>query len=512
MAKNRIEKKRKRKEADSESDEENQQNHDKKLKSKQTNRNINQIAKRNPVAWTMTFRRNFWTGTPPSAVISDELKLKRKELGILAKGSLHLCPHPVISFDDHSFPQSFHKVLQKSNIVTPTPIQMQCIPAILNGCNVLGISPTGSGKTLAYLLPMIPHLQHHMTHTISRSSTPSPLVLILVPTRELALQVVSSCKVLKSLYQMKSLAVYGGIDKKEQTEKLQDFPTTEIIVATPGRLLDLMSSNDLILDHVTYLVIDEADRMLALGFEEQLNTINGFIRPDRQTILFTATFPGKLRESSTKWMGEVNMTTDGAVGRAESEFQQTVIVRVNTMELKGRKQSNEVTTTTSTKTVTPTAASSTTEEKNAENNEVDEHPAGAHSVSEDQEFSSHEIPSVQSQSSRASLSLTLNPAIVQHVHVCASHKKPRLLLNYLIRIRQTERDHRVRQPEPMMIFCSKIKTINFLLKLLKKHNHTGVNILHGQLTQQNREIILNDFKAVGYFITLSSLHRSHLSL
>jgi ATP-dependent RNA helicase DDX5/DBP2 len=261
MARKKIEKKRKRKEDDSESDGENPQNQEKKVKSKQPNRNINQIAKRNPVAWSMAFRRTFWAGNPPSEVVSDDLKLQRKDLGILVKGSLHLCPHPVISFDDRSFPESFQKVLQKANILTPTPIQMQCIPAILNGCNVLGISPTGSGKTLAYLLPMIPHLQHHMAHTISRSSTPSPLVLILVPTRELALQVVSSCKILRSLYQMKSLAIYGGIDKRDQVEKLQDFPTTEIIVATPGRLLDLMSSNDLILDHVTYLVIDEADRI-----------------------------------------------------------------------------------------------------------------------------------------------------------------------------------------------------------------------------------------------------------
>lgn len=473
MAKKKNEKKRKRKDSVSDSEEEIIEKHDKKVKTKHVNRNITQIVKRNPAGWSVEFQRNFWGGSPPLSVISDELKRKRKLLGILVKGAVHLCPNPVESYDESSIPESFRKVLQKSHITIPTAIQMQCIPAILHGCNVLGISPTGSGKTLAYLLPLIPHVQHQMTR-VSSSRVASPIALVIVPTRELVLQVVSTCKVFNSLFHIKSLAVYGGLEKNSQVEKLRDFPTTEIIVATPGRLLDLMSSNDLVLDRVTYLVLDEADRMLALGFEEQLNSINEAIRPDRQTILFTATFPGKLRESSIKWMGEFDSINGECRGRSEAEFRQTVIVRVNTMELNTSNQASSIVS-------APLHVQASAL--------LDENPSSEVVIlqSEDTTPSSVTGPS---------LSLTLNPAIVQHVHVCASHKKPRLLLSYLNRIRQSEKESKLRQPEPMMIFSSKIKTINFLLKLLKKHNHTGINILHGQLAQQNRETILNDFKAV----------------
>jgi superfamily II DNA/RNA helicase len=503
MAKKRIEKKRRREETDSENEEDIRKSNEKKIKTKQISRNnISQIPKRTPSVWSTNFQKNFWSSSTIAVpIISDELKLQRKSLGILVKGALASCPPPVISFDHPSYPDSFKKILSKANITTPTPIQMQCLPAILNGCNVLGISPTGSGKTFGYLLPMLPHVHHQMTRRQQSpsSSLASPIALILVPTRELALQVVASCKLFKSIYQMRSLAIYGGLEKKTQVEKLSDHPTTEIIVATPGRLLDLLSSGDLVLDRVTYLVIDEADRMLALGFEEQLNAINECIRPDRQTILFTATFPGKLRESSNKWMGEVvtGLSDDGSGtvsrGRSEAEYQQTVIVRVNTMEFQGSQpliKQPQVVDTKPSPDEEPNQAP--TETQNPSEEIMNPLPSSelTESVGEDQ-------PTLTPTSSGgATMSLTLNPAIVQHVHVCASHKKPRLLLSYLTRIRQAEKDNRVRQPEPMMIFCSKIKTINFLMKLLTKNEHTGVNLLHGQLTQQNRETILKDFKAV----------------
>jgi superfamily II DNA or RNA helicase len=523
MAKKRIEKKRRREEADSDDEQEKLKSNQKKSKTKQIPQtNISQIPKRNPQIWSTAFQKNFWSGASVattadaagagSLAVSEELKLQRKSLGILVKGALSLCPAPVTSFDHPSYPDSFKKILSKANITLPTPIQMQCLPAILNGCNVLGISPTGSGKTFGYLLPMLPHVHHQMMRRQQASSGPSsgpslasPIALIIVPTRELALQVVASCKLFKTIYQMRSLAIYGGLEKKTQVEKLSDHPTTEIIVATPGRLLDLLSSSDLVLDRVTYLVIDEADRMLALGFEEQLNAINECIRPDRQTILFTATFPGKLRESSTKWMGEVvtTLSEDGSGtsvsrGRAEAEYEQTVIVRVNTMEFQGTqtvsKQQPQVTD--SRKLIDDEQRQPPSEVQTPSEELTNPLPSSEETVPTTEDLSSPSPPSSSGGTGTMTMSLTLNPAIVQHVHVCASHKKPRLLLSYLTRIRQAEKDSRVRQPEPMMIFCSKIKTINFLMKLLTKNELSGVNLLHGQLTQQNREAILKDFKAV----------------
>lgn len=379
-------------------------------------------------------QKNHWTGNAPENPPSDQLKALRKSLNILVKGDMP-CPPPVTTLQDAGIPPQFGAIFQQLHLSTPTPVQMQCWPAALAGCNILGIAPTGSGKTLAYSLPLIPHL---MSRSLPKAAIPSPSALILAPTRELAIQIASTLKPFKTHCSLYSGAVYGGEDKQAQLDKLPNH--LHILVATPGRLLDLLISRRISLENVGYLVIDEADRMLALGFEEQLNMISECIRPDRQSLLYSATFPGKLREVASKWVPDA------------------VIIRVNTMDIKEHK-------------VPMTILNSVTEN----NTEA----TSSSSVAAPVEASS----------------FTINPNITQHVHVCATHKKPRLIIGYITRVRAQEKEEKVRQPGPMIIFCTKIKTLKFVHSFLQKQN-VVVDMLHGQMPQNQRERVLNDFKAV----------------
>ncbi len=174
-------------------------------------------------------------------------------------------------------------VLAKSDYTTPYPIQTAAIPAILEGKDILGIAQTGSGKTASFVLPILQQLQRK----------PAPRnryinALILVPTRELAVQVGEVVATFsKNLPRpVKSLAVFGGVSINPQMITLQGV---EVLIATPGRLLDLVESNALQLSEVEVLVLDEADKMLNLGFKEEINRIFALLPTKRQNLLFSAT-------------------------------------------------------------------------------------------------------------------------------------------------------------------------------------------------------------------------------
>jgi superfamily II DNA/RNA helicase len=169
---------------------------------------------------------------------------------------------------------------------TPTPIQQQAIPAILKGADLLAQAPTGSGKTAAFAMPLLQRLQEGPHHTPRRVRA-----LVLVPTRELAAQV---GEVIRSLAQhlplrLKTAVVFGGVSINPQMLALRGG--ADVVVATPGRLLDLLDHNALRLGAVTTLVLDEADRLLDLGFAEELDRVLALLPADRQNLFFSATFP-----------------------------------------------------------------------------------------------------------------------------------------------------------------------------------------------------------------------------
>ncbi|AGH81636.1 ATP-dependent RNA helicase [Psychromonas sp. CNPT3] len=190
----------------------------------------------------------------------------------------------------------------------PTPIQAQAIPSILRGHDLIAGANTGSGKTATFALPLLQHIfeQQQAQKNVSNSREKGNYVtsLILVPTRELAKQVADSIKSYAVHFNgaIKTVAVFGGVSANTQMLALRGG--TDILVATPGRLLDLISSNAIKLDRVQCLVLDEADRMLSLGFTDELSALLALLPKKKQTLLFSATFPEQVQALTQELLNE----------------------------------------------------------------------------------------------------------------------------------------------------------------------------------------------------------------
>jgi len=183
-----------------------------------------------------------------------------------------------------------------AGLTTPTPIQDQAIPHVLNGRDLMGLAQTGTGKTAAFGLPLIDIL-------MGVGSKPAPKTvrgLILAPTRELAKQISDNLKVFTEKTHLKIGLVVGGVSINAQIKRLQNG--TDIVVATPGRLLDLLDRRSIDLSQTAYLVLDEADQMLDLGFVHALRKIATFLPAERQTLLFSATMPKLMAEISATYL------------------------------------------------------------------------------------------------------------------------------------------------------------------------------------------------------------------
>ncbi|XP_044147055.1 probable ATP-dependent RNA helicase DDX43 [Bufo gargarizans] len=240
----------------------------------------------------------------------------------LKEGQKRQIPNPVRSFHDafQPFPEVMD-ALENAGFQRPTPIQSQAWPIILQGLDLIGIAQTGTGKTLAYLLPGFIHLD---LQPVPRQQREGPGMLVLAPTRELALQVKAEC----SKYRYKgfeSICIYGGGDRKNQINVVTKG--VDIIIATPGRLNDLQMNNFVTLKSITYLVLDEADRMLDMGFEPQIMKILIDIRPDRQTIMTSATWPEGVRRLSKSYLKDPMMVYVGTLDLAAvNTVEQKVLV------------------------------------------------------------------------------------------------------------------------------------------------------------------------------------------
>ena len=183
------------------------------------------------------------------------------------------------TFEDFDLPKSLHKAVEELGFTNPTPIQEKAFPVILSGRDMMGIAQTGTGKTFAYLLPILKQWKFQKTD--------SPRVLILVPTRELVVQVVEEVQKLTTYMSVRTLGIYGGVNINTQRKDLA--LGVDILVGTPGRVMDLSLDGVLRFDVLQKLVIDEFDEILNLGFRVQLTSILSMIRSKRQNILFSAT-------------------------------------------------------------------------------------------------------------------------------------------------------------------------------------------------------------------------------
>ncbi|MBU1144984.1 MAG: DEAD/DEAH box helicase [Firmicutes bacterium] len=179
--------------------------------------------------------------------------------------------------------------LETEGYEVPTPIQLQSIPVLLSGKDVLGSAQTGTGKTAAFAIPILQNLTIEQQDVKSRRVIKA---LISTPTRELALQIKESFQVYGKHLKLKTIVVFGGVPQRSQTEAIRSG--VDILVATPGRLLDLINQKIVHLDQVKYFVLDEADRMLDMGFIHDVKKIIAFIPTKRQTMLFSATMPKEI--------------------------------------------------------------------------------------------------------------------------------------------------------------------------------------------------------------------------
>ncbi|KAK3415378.1 hypothetical protein EUGRSUZ_H01004 [Eucalyptus grandis] len=242
----------------------------------------------------------------------------RKSLAIRVSG--FDVPRLIKSFDDCGFSPQLMNAIAKQGYEKPTSIQCQALPIVLSGRDIIGIAKTGSGKTAAFVLPMIVHIMDQP----ELAKEEGPIGVICAPTRELAHQIYLECKKFAKSHGIRVSAVYGGMSKLDQFKELK--AGCEIVVATPGRLIDLLKMKALTMLRATYLVLDEADRMFDLGFEPQIRSIVGQIRPDRQTLLFSATMPRKVEKLAREILSDPVRVTVGEVGMANEDITQVVHV------------------------------------------------------------------------------------------------------------------------------------------------------------------------------------------
>jgi superfamily II DNA/RNA helicase len=193
-----------------------------------------------------------------------------------------------VTFQDFNFNEQLFEGVESMGFLNPTPIQAMAIPTIMEGRDLIACAQTGTGKTGAYLLPVL--------NSISKTHKHHTSALILAPTRELAQQIDQQVEGLAYFTGISSIAVFGGGDGivyEQQRRGIQN--NVNIIVATPGRLIAHLTSGILKLNHLTHLVLDEADRMLDMGFSDDIMKIISYLPKERQTLLFSATMPGRIR-------------------------------------------------------------------------------------------------------------------------------------------------------------------------------------------------------------------------
>lgn len=265
------------------------------------------------------FEKNFYTPHEEIAALGTQAVAElRRTLGVHVSGAL--VPHPVTSFAHFNFDEPLMKSIRKSEYTQPTAIQSQSIPAALSGRDVIGIAKTGSGKTAAFIWPMLVHVMDQ------RELQPGdgPIGLILAPTRELSLQIYNEAKKFGRVYNVQVVCCYGGGSKYEQSKALETG--AEIVVATPGRMIDMVKMKATNLRRVTFLVLDEADRMFNMGFEPQVRSICNHVRPDRQTLLFSATFKKRIEKLARDVLTDPVRIVQGDLGEANSDITQHMVV------------------------------------------------------------------------------------------------------------------------------------------------------------------------------------------
>lgn len=286
------------------------------LKSKQPGGNL-----RKPI-WDMSqlqpFDKNFYKPHPKAQNRSpEEVDRYRRERVITVCGNG--VPNPIMNFDEINFPDFIIQEIRRQGFQEPTPIQAQGWPIALSGRDMVGIAQTGSGKTLAYMLPALLHISYQ-PRLMRRDG---PIVLVLAPTRELAQQIQQVANDFGNCTATRNTCIFGGAPKNQQAGDLERG--VEIVIATPGRLIDFLERTTTNLKRCTYLVVDEADRMLDMGFEPQLRKIFEQIRPDRQVLMWSATWPKEVKSLAEDYLNDYIQINIGSLALSAAHTIQQII-------------------------------------------------------------------------------------------------------------------------------------------------------------------------------------------
>ncbi|CAL8110828.1 unnamed protein product [Orchesella dallaii] len=249
----------------------------------------------------------------------------RKKHCILVEGDE--VPPPIKHFEEMKFPKILIRAMSKKGIVKPSPIQIQGIPTVLSGRDLIGIAFTGSGKTLVFVLPLIMFCLEQ-EHKLPFNKDEGPYGLIICPSRELARQtfeiVTYYCNYLREegFPEIRACLAMGGVQVNEAVDVIRKG--VHIMIATPGRLMDMLDKKIVKLDVCRYLTMDEADRMIDLGFEEDIRTIFSYFKAQRQTLLFSATMPKKIQNFARSALVQPITINVGRAGAASMNVIQEV--------------------------------------------------------------------------------------------------------------------------------------------------------------------------------------------
>lgn len=281
-----------------------------------------------------------WTKKPLDKMRERDWRIFKEDFNILTKGGN--IPHPMRSWEESKIPSAILRTIRKVGYNEPTPIQRAAIPVALGNRDVVGVAETGSGKTASFVIPLLSYIIDLPLLT-PITKTDGPYGIVLAPTRELAQQIEAETQKFCTPLGFRCASIVGGHSIEEQVFKLQDG--VEIVIATPGRLVDCLERRILVLSQCCYVVIDEADRMIDLGFEDQVMAILNALpvsnektadedQPEttllggkmryRQTMMYTATWPRSIEIMAEKYLRNPGVVKIGNAGQATDRVEQRV--------------------------------------------------------------------------------------------------------------------------------------------------------------------------------------------
>lgn len=288
-----------------------------------------------------------WSEKEVEKMTERDWRIFREDYNIAIKGGN--IPHPIRQWKEAGLPTEITDIIDKIGYTEPTPIQRQAIPIGLLNRDIIGVAETGSGKTAAFLLPLLVWIQSLPKMTRIEEADQGPYAIIMAPTRELAQQIEEECNSFGTPLGIRTVAVIGGLSREDQGFKLR--MGCEIVIATPGRLIDVLENRYLVLSRCTYIVLDEADRMIDMGFEPDVQKILDHMpvtnaKPDtddaeneaallanfksknkyRQTVMFTATMPPAVERLARTYLRRPAVVYIGSIGRPVERVEQHVYI------------------------------------------------------------------------------------------------------------------------------------------------------------------------------------------